>query len=117
MKKIYLLVISLLVTFNLSGEDLRLDIIYSNDIHGGISRDEATFMNPEFPPKLGGGASHATFIKHVRSLASDSRANLLLDAGDFWQGKPIGTVTNGEAIIEYYNMIGYDALTIGNHES
>lgn len=116
MKKIYLLVISLFIIFSLSGEDLRLDIIFSNDIHGGISRDEATFMNPEFPPKLGGGASHATFIKHVRSLASDSRANLLLDAGDFWQGKPIGTVTNGEAIIEYFNMIGYDALTIGNHE-
>lgn len=90
--------------------------MFSNDVHGGISRDEATFMNPEFPPRLGGGASHATLIKHVRSLSSDKRANLLLDAGDFWQGKPIGTVTNGEAIIEYYNMIGYDALTIGNHE-
>ena len=111
-----IIILSLLTLFSLNAEDLRLDIMFSNDVHGGISRDEATFMNPEFPPKLGGGASHATLIKYVRSLASDERANLLLDAGDFWQGKPIGTVTNGEAVIEYYNMIGYDALTIGNHE-
>ncbi len=111
-----IIILSLLTLFSLNAEDLRLDIMFSNDVHGGISRDEATFMNPEFPPRLGGGASHATLIKYVRSLASEKRANLLLDAGDFWQGKPIGTVTNGEAIIEYYNMIGYDALTIGNHE-
>lgn len=111
-----IIILSLLTLFSLNAEDLRLDIMFSNDVHGGISRDEATFMNPEFPPKLGGGASHATLIKHVRSLSSDKRDNLLLDAGDFWQGKPIGTVTNGQAVIEYYNMIGYDALTIGNHE-
>ncbi len=115
MKKI-LILISLLSLILLNGENLRLDIMFSNDVHGGISRDQATFMNPEFPPRLGGGASHATLIKHVRSLSNAKRDNLLLDAGDFWQGKPIGTVTNGEAIIEYYNMIGYDALTIGNHE-
>ncbi len=115
MKKL-IIIISLLSFFALNAEDLRLDIMFTNDVHGGISRDQATFMNPEFPPRLGGGASHATLIKHVRSLANDKRDNLLLDAGDFWQGKPIGTVTNGEAIIEYYNMIGYDALTIGNHE-
>lgn len=115
MKKL-IIIISILTVFTLYAEDLRLDIMFTNDVHGGISRDQATFMNPEFPPRLGGGASHATLIKHVRSLSNEKRDNLLLDAGDFWQGKPIGTVTNGEAIIEYYNMIGYDALTIGNHE-
>ncbi len=100
----------------LFSENLRLDIMFSNDVHGGIDRDEATFMNPEFPPKLGGGASHATLIKHVRSLKNENRDNLLLDAGDFFQGHPVGTVTNGKAVMKYYNMIGYDALTIGNHE-
>ena len=115
MKKYILLTVALLI-FALSAEDVRLDILFSNDVHGGIDRTEATFMNPEFPPKLGGGASHTTLIKHVRSLASDERGSLLLDAGDFYQGHPVGTVTNGKAIIKYYNEIGYDALTIGNHE-
>ena len=100
----------------LSAEDLRLDIMFSNDIHGGIDRSQATFMNPDFPPQLGGGASAATLIKHVRAMGGPKRASLLLDAGDFFQGRPVGTVTKGKAVIDYMNAIGYDAMTIGNHE-
>ena len=100
----------------LSAEDLRLDIMFSNDIHGGIDRSQATFMNPDFPPQLGGGASAATLIKHVRAMSGPKRASLLLDAGDFFQGRPVGTVTKGKAVIDYMNAIGYDAMTIGNHE-
>ncbi|MDD3143422.1 MAG: bifunctional UDP-sugar hydrolase/5'-nucleotidase [Candidatus Cloacimonetes bacterium] len=117
MKNILLLaVLSLALAAGLGAEDLRLDIMFSNDVHGGIDRSQATFMNPDFPPQLGGGASAATLIKHVRSLGGNNRANLLLDAGDFFQGRPVGTVTKGKAVIEYMNAIGYDAMTIGNHE-
>jgi hypothetical protein len=77
--KNFIIIISLLALFSLNADDLRLDIVFSNDVHGGISRDLATFMNPEFPPKLGGGASHATLIKHVRSLGYDKSANVVLD--------------------------------------
>ncbi len=97
-------------------EDLRLDLLWSNDVHGGIDRAQATFMNPEFPPQLGGGASAATLIKQVRNNSGQKRSNLLLDIGDFFQGRPVGTVTKGRAVIEYMNAIGYDAMTIGNHE-
>jgi 2',3'-cyclic-nucleotide 2'-phosphodiesterase (5'-nucleotidase family) len=97
-------------------EELKLDIMWTNDVHGGVDRSQATFMNPEFPPQLGGGASAATLIKHVRGWQGPKRQSLLLDAGDFFQGRPVGTVTNGVAVIEYMNMIGYDAMTIGNHE-
>ncbi len=100
----------------ISAKDLRLDIMFSNDIHGGIDRSQATFMNPDFPPQLGGGASAATLIKHVRAMGGPKRASLLLDAGDFFQGRPVGTVTKGKAVIDYMNAIGYDAMTIGNHE-
>ncbi len=97
-------------------EDLRIDLIFSNDVHGGIDRSEATFINPDFPPLLGGGGSAATLIKHIRSLANERRDNLLLDAGDIFQGRPVGTITNGKAVVEFMNAIGYDAMTIGNHE-
>ena len=108
--------LSLALIAGLSAEDLRLDIMFSNDIHGGIDRSQATFMNPDFPPQLGGGASAATLIKHVRAMSGPKRASLLLDAGDFFQGRPVGTVTKGKAVIDYMNAIGYDAMTIGNHE-
>lgn len=115
--KRYILILVLILVLSLSfAEDLRLDIMWSNDVHGGIDRSKATFMNPEFPPQLGGGASAATLIKHVRSWSNENRANLLLDVGDFFQGRPVGTVTNGRSVIEYMNLVGFDAMTLGNHE-
>ena len=117
MKRALILLVALTLFCTIAiAEDLRLDLIFSNDVHGGIDRSEATFMNPDFPPLLGGGGSSATLIKHIRSLADKNRDNLLLDAGDFFQGRPVGTVTKGRAVIEFMNAIGYDAMTIGNHE-
>lgn len=117
MKRYLLIIAAGLLFFSLGwAEDLKLDIMFSNDVHGGIDRAQATFMNPEFPPQLGGGASAATLIKKIRALQSDTRSSMLLDAGDFFQGRPVGTVTKGRAVIEYMNAIGYDAMTIGNHE-
>jgi len=110
---LWLLCLALSLSF---AEDLRLDIMWTNDLHGGIDRSKATFMNPEFPPQLGGGASAASLIKHVRSQSGRSRGNLLLDAGDFFQGRPVGTVTDGRSVIDYMNLVGYDALIMGNHE-
>lgn len=101
----------------LFAEDLLLDIMFTNDIHGGIDRYSATFMNPDFPPMLGGGGSAATYIKLVRSLSNKKdRDNLLVDAGDFFQGHPVGTMTEGRSVIKYMNMIGYDLSVVGNHE-
>jgi 2',3'-cyclic-nucleotide 2'-phosphodiesterase (5'-nucleotidase family) len=86
-------------------------------MHGGIDRAEATFINPAFPPRLGGGASAATYIKQVRAKAAENiRDNLLVDTGDFFMGRPVGTLTEGVAIIEYMNMINYDLIVLGNHE-
>ena len=97
--------------------DLILDIFLTNDMHGGIDRIGATFMNPAFPPGLGGGASMATYVNQIRTLSDGvTRSNLLVDTGDFFMGRPIGTLTEGEAIVEFMNMIGYDVLVFGNHE-
>ncbi|MBC8526427.1 MAG: bifunctional metallophosphatase/5'-nucleotidase [Candidatus Cloacimonetes bacterium] len=118
MKKIsFLLILILVFSSSLCSEEIRLNILFTNDIHGGIDAVPATFINPEFPPPLGGGASAAAYIKYVRKQATEKdEPVLLLDAGDFFQGHPIGTMTNGEAVIKYMNMVKYDAMTIGNHE-
>jgi 2',3'-cyclic-nucleotide 2'-phosphodiesterase (5'-nucleotidase family) len=74
-------------------------------------------MNPQFPPQLGGGGSMATYINEVRALSDGvHRSCLLMDIGDFFQGHPIGTVTDGQAVIKYMNMMGFDLTVIGNHE-
>ncbi|MCK4358472.1 MAG: bifunctional metallophosphatase/5'-nucleotidase, partial [Candidatus Cloacimonetes bacterium] len=117
MKKLYILLIIIFTFSSLCCDEIRLNILFTNDIHGGIDAVPATFINPEFPPPLGGGASAASYIKYVRKQASEKdEPVLLIDAGDFFQGHPIGTMTNGEAVIKYMNMVKYDAMTIGNHE-
>jgi len=115
--KRYILFVIILLSSSLFGETLKLDLMFTNDIHGGIDAYGATFMNPQFPPTLGGGASAATYINSVRKKSDKiHRDNLLIDDGDIYQGHPIGTVTRGEAVVKYMNWIKYDLTVPGNHE-
>ncbi len=98
-------------------EPRRLHLIWTNDIHGHIAPEPARFMNPEFPPPLGGAPSAAAYIKRVREEAAAAGEDVLLvDVGDIFQGTPIGSKTEGRAVIEYFNAIGYDFLVPGNHD-
>ncbi|MFH1865905.1 MAG: metallophosphoesterase, partial [Candidatus Eisenbacteria bacterium] len=102
-----------------SGEDglVRLSVVFTNDIHGGIDRSGATFMNREFPPPLGGAASAATYIGALRERAErEGGYVLVIDQGDIFQGTPVGNLNSGEAVIEYFNKIGVDVWTVGNHD-
>ena len=98
-------------------EPRRLHLIWTNDLHGHIAPEPARFMNPEFPPPLGGAPSAAAYIKRVREEAAAAGEDvLLIDVGDIFQGTPIGNKTEGRAVIEYFNAIGYDFLVPGNHD-
>jgi len=41
---------------------------------------------------------------------------ITVDAGDHIQGGTMGALTKGEALIDIMNKIGYDVVTLGNHE-
>jgi 5'-nucleotidase/UDP-sugar diphosphatase len=101
----------------LATEPIQIDIVYTNDIAGGIGPTEATFMNREFPPIVGGASTAGRYICCARERAEkQGHGFLLLDAGDIFQGTPVGILTKGEAVIQAMNMLGYDALGLGNHE-
>jgi 2',3'-cyclic-nucleotide 2'-phosphodiesterase (5'-nucleotidase family) len=95
----------------------RLVILHTNDIHGFLDRQPASWMNPTYPPMLGGAASVSTIIKDVRR---DCRENgwgfLLIDSGDIYQGTPVGDKTKGTAVVKWFNAIGYDLWALGNHD-
>ncbi len=95
----------------------RITIFFTNDVHGGIVNTEATFINPEFPPMIGGGASAARYIHTARRQAEkEGWGVLLLDQGDIFQGTLVGTKTGGKAVIDFMNLIRYDAMAVGNHD-
>ncbi len=96
---------------------MRLHLLWTNDVHGHIVPEPARFMNPEFPPPLGGGYSAARYIQEVRKQALAAGDEfLLMDVGDTFQGTPIGNKTKGEAVIKYFNAMKYQLVVPGNHD-
>lgn len=96
---------------------MRLHLLWTNDLHGHIAPEPARFMNPAFPPPLGGAASAARYIKQVRAQADrDGEYTLLVDVGDMFQGTPIGNASEGTAVIDYFNAVGYQLAVPGNHD-
>jgi 2',3'-cyclic-nucleotide 2'-phosphodiesterase (5'-nucleotidase family) len=96
---------------------VRLDVLFTSDVHGHLGREAATFLNPEFPPPLGGGAAAAGYIVRARMASEAAGGHLLLfDSGDWFTGTPLGQSTHGAAVIDYMNRQRYDASAIGNHD-
>ncbi len=58
--------------------------------------------------KVGGYAHLATLIAKERAALP----SLLLDAGDAWYGSAIALLTEGKALVEVMNALGYDAMTM-----
>ena len=82
------------------GLDEDIVILYTNDVHCGVDDN------------LG-----YTGLAAVLDAYEDSGAHVLLvDAGDAVQGDSIGTLSNGEYIIDIMNRLGYDLAVPGNHE-
>ncbi len=100
-----------LVPLLLAG-DGELLIFHTNDIHGAFISRPA-----EGRPLIGGFAPLSGALSVERSGDTPS---LLMDAGDFMTGNPItdlevnGAV--GGAMLEFFDLLGYDVITLGNHE-
>lgn len=52
----------------------------------------------------------------VRLKPEANHRTIILDDGDFWQGTFASNRDEGKAIIAAMNSVGYDALTLGNHD-
>ena len=107
-KKVLSLLLAVVMTFSLAvtanaaeetAQDLDGDIVilHTNDVHGAIS-----------------GYAKVAALKD----AYEARGAyvLLMDAGDFIQGDPTVSTSEGATAVELMNLAGYDVATIGNHE-
>jgi 2',3'-cyclic-nucleotide 2'-phosphodiesterase (5'-nucleotidase family) len=90
----------------------RLRIVATNDFHGALE------SRPDSRGVVRGGA--AAVAAEIDSARADCVAPacqlLLLDGGDMWQGTPASNLAFGRPVVLLYEMLGYAASALGNHE-
>ncbi len=78
------------------GNNKSIVILYENDVHCGID-----------------GYSR---IAGLRNAIADTAYVAVVSCGDFLQGGTAGAVSKGQYIVDIMRGVGYDAVTLGNHE-
>lgn len=91
---------------------ITLTLLHTNDIHARLEPVSATF---DGDPEHGGVARVKTVVNQIRSEVGDDNV-LLVDAGDYSQGTIFWNAWKTSDAIMFLNDIGYDAITLGNHE-
>lgn len=107
------LLICLIVSlgFSVYGQNTKkLIILQTSDVH---SRIEPINQRGDRNYGEGGFVRRATFLQQFRK---EHENVLLFDCGDISQGTPYYNMFQGEVEIKLMNEMGYDAMTIGNHE-
>ena len=107
-KKVLSLLLAVVMTFSLAvtanaaeetAQDLNGDIVilHTNDVHGAI-------------------AGYAKVAALKDAYEARGAYVLLMDAGDFIQGDPTVSTSEGATAVELMNLAGYDVVSLGNHE-
>ena len=98
--------------------DYALTILHTNDFHARfepISKyDSGCSAEDNTEGKcFGGSARLVTAVEEARARSDNS---ILVDGGDQFQGTLFYTYYKGKAAAEMMNKLGYDGMTVGNHE-
>jgi 5'-nucleotidase len=92
-----------------------ISFYHINDVHAHLDEFSSSGTDCTRPERgcFGGYARIKTVLKETRPSHPDS---LLLNIGDEFQGTMFFSFYGGEKIAETLNQIGFDAMTLGNHE-
>lgn len=109
--------LALLTTFTLASEaalayeqdkTYKITVLHTNDHHGHFWRNEYG----EY-----GLAAQKTLVDGIRKeVAAEGGSVLLLSGGDINTGVPESDLQDAEPDFRGMNLVGYDAMAIGNHE-
>ena len=106
------------LTAGIAAADYKLTILHTNDFHSRFEpinkydsgcNDEDNAEGKCF----GGSARLVTAVEDARARTENS---ILVDGGDQFQGSLFYTYYKGKVAAEFMNKLGYDAMTVGNHE-
>lgn len=105
MKKhtLIIILISLVTLTSCVEQKSKVQILCTNDSHSQVEPKDGR----------GGFVARKMLVDSLRTVYPNT---LLLDAGDMMQGTSYFNLYHGRMEIAAYNRIGYDAITLGNHE-
>ncbi len=89
----------------------QLTILYTNDLHAHVNPQQLDWISTTH--KIGGFANIATLVKNEKIANTNT---VYFDAGDYFTGPYISSLTKGAAVIDVMNHMSIDAACIGNHE-
>lgn len=90
---------------------VKFNLLYTNDLHAHVEPHLVKWVSET--RKVGGFANISSLVKQEKEKNPHT---LYVDAGDYFTGPYISSLTKGEAIIDILNTLHLDAATIGNHE-
>ena len=93
----FLQILVALMALSCSGDLPRsIVVVYENDVH----------CNMDGYAKFAG----------IRDAIADTADVITVSSGDFLQGGAMGSVSRGGYVVSMMNAVGYDVVTLGNHE-
>ncbi|MCI6768665.1 MAG: metallophosphoesterase [Bacteroidales bacterium] len=110
MRKLIAAVVTAILVACSGASAQKLTIMHFNDTHSHLEPERAGKSAGR-----GGVIERAALVDSVRN-AVGRRNFLLLHAGDFNQGTSYYTTLGGMLEVELVNALGYDVVTLGNHE-
>lgn len=87
-------------------ETRTLEIYALNDFHGSFMYDE--------DQKQTGFSKIGNYL--INGKKNNPENTFIISSGDMFQGGAESNITRGEILIDAMNEIGFDAMTVGNHE-
>ena len=118
MNRFLLSAAALALSTGTASADYSLTILHTNDFHarfepvsaydGPCSAEDNTAGEC-----FGGTARLVTAIKEARARSNNA---ILVDGGDQFQGTLFYSYYKGQMAAEFMNKLGYDGMTVGNHE-
>lgn len=99
MKKTFLFLAALLVGMTALAapkQQKSIVILYENDVHCGIDGYQV--------------------LAGLRDAVADTAFVAVVSSGDFVQGGTAGAISKGQYVADIMREVGYDAITLGNHE-
>ncbi|MFM8282363.1 MAG: bifunctional metallophosphatase/5'-nucleotidase [Planctomycetaceae bacterium] len=91
------------------GKARTVSVFHTTDLHGRIL-PTSTYDGLD---DVGGFARCASCLRQWRR---DTPWSLTVDVGDVVQGTAVSLASDGRVMLDLFNLLGYDAWTLGNHD-